>query len=110
MPSFPDDDLDPAWCHGDLSLQLCADTGHRAARAARHRPAHPRRLQVRWRIDGSSARRRPSGTPRNLMGFKDGIANPDTDRRPRDGRLVWVGSSGVPGSRDWAAAAIRSSG
>ncbi|WNM32936.1 iron uptake transporter deferrochelatase/peroxidase subunit [Streptomyces sp. Li-HN-5-11] len=101
MPSFPDDDLQPDWCHGDLSLQLHADDPDTVLHALRDIARHTRGgLQVRWRLDGFASPPRPSGTPRNLMGFKDGTANPDaTDSREMN-RLVWVGAdSGEP---DWA--------
>ncbi|MEU0844866.1 iron uptake transporter deferrochelatase/peroxidase subunit [Streptomyces sp. NPDC005962] len=101
MPSFPDDDLDPDWCHGDLSLQLCAENTDTVLHALRDIARHTRgALQVRWRMDGFVSPPRPSGTPRNHMGFKDGTANPDTgDDRLMD-RLVWAGEgSGEPG---WA--------
>lgn len=101
MTPFPADDLDEAWCDGDLSVQFCADQPDTVLHALRDLTRHTRGgLQVRWRLDGFSAPSRPTGTPRNHMGFKDGIANPDTtDRRAMD-RLVWAGpSSGEP---EWA--------
>ncbi|MGW1045586.1 iron uptake transporter deferrochelatase/peroxidase subunit [Streptomyces sp. NPDC002547] len=101
MPAFPDDDLRPEWCHGDLSLQLHADDIDTVLHALRDIARHTRGgMQVRWRLDGFSSPPRPSGTPRNLMGFKDGTANPDpSDTREMD-RLIWV-DRGM-GEPDWA--------
>lgn len=102
METFPDDDLRPEWCHGDLSVQLCAPETDAVLHGLRDLARHTRgALQVRWRLDGFSSPPRPSGTPRNLMGFKDGTANPSVrDRRAMD-RLVWVGRG--TGEPEWAA-------
>ncbi|MFC5185125.1 Dyp-type peroxidase [Actinomadura harenae] len=93
MPTFPNDALDPAWCHGDLSLQLSARDEDTVVHALRDIARHTRgAAQIRWRMDGFVSPPRPSGTPRNLLGFRDGTANP----APADlGRLVWNADGGT---------------
>ncbi|MEV8566868.1 iron uptake transporter deferrochelatase/peroxidase subunit [Streptomyces sp. NPDC051322] len=96
MPTFPDDDLDPVMCHGDLSLQLSAESPDVVLHALRDIARHTRGgMQVRWRMDGYTSPSRPSGTPRNHLGFKDGIANPDAGDGPTMDHLVWVGDGGA---------------
>ena len=94
MITFPNDALEPAWLHGDLLLQLCAnhpDTIHHAIRdITRHTRGG---MQLRWKLAGYNSPPRPSGTSRNLLGFKDGTANPlGTDAAG----LVWVDDPAEP--------------
>jgi deferrochelatase/peroxidase EfeB len=104
MTAFPNDALDPAQCGGDLSLQLSAGSQDTVVHALRDIAQHTRGgMQVLWRIDGFASPARPAGTtPRNLMGFMDGIANPDTSRAEAMNHLVWV-QPGADGEPAWTA-------
>jgi len=91
MEDFPNDDLDRAICDGDLLLQVCAHNTDTVLHAVRDIARTTRGgMQVRWRQDGFGSPPRPSGTPRNLLGFKDGTGNPSTTDRDRMDELVWT--------------------
>ena len=63
MTAFPDDDLDPAQCGGDLSLQLSAGSQDTVLHALRDIARYTRGgMQVQWRIDGFASPARPAGT------------------------------------------------
>jgi deferrochelatase/peroxidase EfeB len=92
MPMFPNDALDPAHCHGDLSLTLSAGSTDTVLHALRDIARATRGgMQLKWKLNGFSSPSRPSGTPRNLMGFKDGIANPVESEFDS---LVWTPEDG----------------
>ncbi|WP_019200753.1 iron uptake transporter deferrochelatase/peroxidase subunit [Tsukamurella sp. 1534] len=97
MTTFPNDQPDPAQCHGDLVLQLCANNPDTVHHALRDIAKHTRgAMQLRWKMQGYGAAPRPSGASRNLMGFKDGTANP-VGRQAES--LIWVTGSEEP---EWA--------
>lgn len=98
MKTFPNDALDPAQCHGDLSLTLSANSTDTVLHALRDIARATRGgMQLRWKLNGFSSPPRPEGTPRNLMGFKDGTTNPE---EADFDRLVWTSAAGEPA---WAA-------
>ena len=96
MRVFPNDTPDPDWTGGDLLLQLCSlspDAIHHALRDVTR--ATRGQMQLEWKIMGFHSGPRPTGAPRNLFGYKDGIVNPTEDEN-----LVWITpDSGQP---DWA--------
>ena len=102
MRSFPNDNLDPAQCGGDLLVQICACSADTALHALRELAKHTRGgMQIRWRVDGFLSPSRPTGVPRNHLGFKDGIANPAVGRPEVADQLLWV-TPGL-GEPSWAA-------
>ncbi|MFP1591165.1 Dyp-type peroxidase domain-containing protein [Escherichia coli] len=53
MTRFPNDSLDAALCHGDASLQICANTQDTVIHALRDIIKHtPDLLSVRWKRKG----------------------------------------------------------
>ncbi|GAA5186643.1 iron uptake transporter deferrochelatase/peroxidase subunit [Rugosimonospora acidiphila] len=98
MPDFPNDALRRELCDGDLLLQICAHNPDTAVHALREISRATRGgMQPRWRQSGFVSPPRPAGTPRNLMGFKDGTANPDTSDGADMAKLVWTrGGDGEP--------------
>ncbi|EFV13879.2 Dyp-type peroxidase [Segniliparus rugosus] len=98
MEAFEGDELDPAWCHGDLSLVVAAQSQDATLRALRDIARHTRgAMQLNWKIDGATAPPRPDGAPRNHFGFKDGTANPDPANAGEMDRLVWA----APDDQAW---------
>ena len=101
MTSFPNDNLNPNLCGGDLLLQICAGSADTAIHALRDIAKHTRGgMQIAWRMDGFVAPARPAGVPRNHFGFMDGIANPNVADPTVANRLLWV-APGI-GEPDWA--------
>jgi deferrochelatase/peroxidase EfeB len=104
MQPFPNDALDPAQCDGDLVVQLSAGNTDTVMHALRDIAKHTRgAMQANWRIDGFCSPARPAGTvPRNMLGFMDGISNPDTTSRAEMDSLVWI-QPGTKGEPAWTA-------
>ncbi|MCU1727457.1 iron uptake transporter deferrochelatase/peroxidase subunit [Pseudomonas sp. 7P_10.2_Bac1] len=107
MQGFPNDALEPALCHGDLSLQFCANTADTNIHALRDIVKNlPDLLLVRWKQEGTVPPQAPTkpGVPpqsaRNFLGFRDGSANPDSNDNALMNSIVWV----QPGSDEpkWA--------
>ena len=104
MLPFPNDNLDPAQSGGDLVLQLSAGHADVVMHALRDIARHTRGgMQAAWRIDGFASPPRPAGTvPRNMLGFMDGISNPDVTSQAEMDSLVWI-QPNTAGEPSWTA-------
>jgi deferrochelatase/peroxidase EfeB len=94
LPPFVGDTLMAAWSDGDLCIQVCADDPQVAVHAVRNlsRIAF-RRAAIRWSQMGfgpTSKTTAAEGTPRNLMGFKDGTNNILGDDEAEVEENVWL--------------------
>ncbi|MDC0727530.1 iron uptake transporter deferrochelatase/peroxidase subunit [Phytobacter diazotrophicus] len=97
MERFPNDALVSSLSHGDLLVQICANTQDTVIHALRDLIKHtPDLLSVRWKREGfisdHAARSKGKETPVNLLGFKDGTANPDSNDNALMEKVVWVTS------------------
>ena len=95
MAQFPNDALDPKSCHGDLMLQICANTAETNIHALRDIVKNlPDLLALRWKLDGflppHTIKQAGKDTVRNLLGFKDGTANLAVSDSALMDRVVWV--------------------
>lgn len=107
MTRFSNDALDAAICHGDISLQICANTQDTTIHALRDIiKSIPDQLVLRWKQEGNvpATPPNPDGTipsARNFLGFLDGSANPDSNDAALMEKLVWTGPA--HGEPHWAA-------
>ncbi|OBI82376.1 Dyp-type peroxidase [Mycobacterium sp. E740] len=106
MPFLANDRLDPKLSHGDLSIIIEAGHNDTVIFALRQLMRRTRSdMVLRWMIDGyargiGAGQASEAATPRNLLGFKDGTANPDVDDQAVMDRHVWVGAQ--DGEPEWA--------
>ena len=109
MQRHPNDALDAALCHGDLSIQFCANTPDTNIHALRDIIKNtPDLLVLHWKQEGTvppipstaAVPGQPAESARNFLGFRDGSANPDSADDTLMDSIVWVRpGSGEP---DWA--------
>ncbi len=105
MKASRNDALDADLCHGDLSLQICANTPDTNIHALRDILKNlPDLMVLRWKQEGSVPVLPPKSdgsheTARNFLGFRDGTANPDGNDSSLMDQLVWVHQSDEP---SWA--------
>jgi deferrochelatase/peroxidase EfeB len=106
MKRFANDALDAGLCHGDLTLQICANTQDTTIHALRDILKNlPDRLVLKWKQEGNVPVIEPgpdgaTESARNLLGFRDGSANPDASDAALMDHLVWVGAG--RGEPAWA--------
>jgi deferrochelatase/peroxidase EfeB len=101
LPKFEGDELEETRTGGDVSVQACAEDAAVAFNAVRQlaRLAHGKVL-IRWAQPGFLPATKPNQTPRNPMGFKDGIVNPSIGDPAVMEQVVWVGADGPAWMRD----------
>jgi deferrochelatase/peroxidase EfeB len=107
MTGFPNDALEAPLCHGDLVIQFCAHGADTNIHALRDIVKHtPDLLLLRWKQEGTvpptpAPRDMPPESARNLLGFRDGTANPDTNDKGLMDKIVWTGAGN--GEPAWTA-------
>jgi deferrochelatase/peroxidase EfeB len=100
LPHLPNDAIRPEISGGDLCVQACANDPQVAVHAVRNLARIGfGTVTVRWSQLGfgrTSSTSRSQATARNLMGFKDGTANPKAEDLALMREHVWVGPGEGP--------------
>lgn len=103
MKKFRNDALEASLCHGDLTLQICANTQDTTIHALRDIIKQTsRQLVLKWKQEGNVpvVVAPPGGvaeSARNFLGFRDGTANPDAGNAALMDKVIWVGTGSEPG-------------
>jgi deferrochelatase/peroxidase EfeB len=98
LPPFPGDQFEAEKTGGAIAIQACADDPQVAFHAVRQLArAGEQTVAMKWTQAGFSVKPRGQRVPRNLMGFRDGIMNPDITDPKAMAQFVWVGAEGP----DW---------
>ncbi len=96
MPKFPNDKPDIDQMHGDLVIQICAGTPEMCNHALRRLMRATRdSLVVKWMMSGfvqPNTLGAGRSSTRNMLGFKDGTANPHAGDAVLMDDLVWIGA------------------
>jgi deferrochelatase/peroxidase EfeB len=101
LPTFQGEALDPSSSGGDLCVQACADDPQVAFHAihvlARIASSAATLRYTQQGFGRTSSTSRTQGTPRNLMGFKDGTDNIRAEETAEMNDFVWVQPDDGPG-------------
>lgn len=93
LPAFPGDQLAASDSGADLTVHACADDPQVAFHAIRQLArAAQGTAALRWSQAGFNEQAASGGTPRDLLGFRDGTVNPGTDDELD--LFVWVRGAG----------------
>jgi deferrochelatase/peroxidase EfeB len=105
IPPFLGDQLLPGKIDGDVTVHACADDPQVAFHAVRQLARMAAGVAtISWVQAGFNEAAASDGTPRNLMGFKDGTINP---AGPQLEQFVWVGAEGPSWMRGGTYAVFR---
>ena len=92
LPRFNGDQLVAGQTSGALCVQACSDDAQVCFHAVRQLARIGAEIvQLKWVQSGFTNAGKVAGTPRNLLGFKDGTMNPTIEQAPP---IVWVGDEG----------------
>ena len=78
LPKFQGDEINAEESGGDITVQACSEDPQVVFHAVRQLARNADGVaKLRWAQAGFQTASITKGTPRNLLGFKDGTANPN---------------------------------